>query len=224
MKMFISILLISLFVGSISFAAIRPYYQDIKLPTQVLLEHQDFTDPAAAGTDEVLSTEAGMISEVAVIQTTFDAQPDVSRNLILTPGGTSADIEACTVVVVGTNQIGGVISENFTMGSTMSTAITGVQAFKTVVSVTFPVECEKSPWGGTYDLGYGEAIGLNRCLANVGDLAWTTVDGAYESTRATAVVDDNEVSKNTLDFNGTMNGANDFQAFYIQNFNAACQP
>lgn len=213
-------------VASVSQAAIRPYYQDVKFPTQVMLEHQDIVNPAAAGTENILDDSAGGTGTGASAYASFVAQPDVPRNLVLTPGGSTADIKACTVVVTGTDYIGGAISENFVMGSTQSTAITGSQAFNTVTSVVFPADCEGlvETFDATFDLGWGEKLGLKRCLANAGDLAWSTVAGAYEATRPTVAVDDDEVSKNTADFNGTMNGSNDFQAFFIQNFNAGCQP
>jgi hypothetical protein len=219
-----TILFILAIMPELSTAYVVPAYRDIKPATQVMLEHQAITDPAAAGTTEVLSAHAGPTSAAAVSVTTFVAQPDVPRNLIITPGTSSAAVVGCDVVVSGTDYISGSITETFSIPSTMSTAVTGVQAFKTVTSVAFPANCETDAFGATWSMGYGEALGLKRCLANVGDLAWSTVAGAYEATRPTVVVDADEVSKNTADFNGTMNGANDFQAFFIQNFASACQP
>jgi hypothetical protein len=203
-------------------AAIRPFYQDIKLPTQVVLEKQDFGTPVAASSTRVVSGTAGNTSDAAVTLSTFTAQPDVPRNIVITPGGSTGDVAACTVVVNGTNYFGQAIHENFTFSANASTAQTGSKAFKTVTSVVFPALCEDAPYAATWSVGVGEKIGLKRCMDYAGDWAWSMVDGVYESTRATIAADASHVESNTADFNGTMNGSADFLGFFVQNY--GCMP
>jgi hypothetical protein len=221
MKTFLAVTVL-LFASFSASAAIRPYYQDIKLPTQQVVEKQTISDPAAAGTTDMLSAFAGATSAAAVTRTTFVAQPDVPRNLVITPGGTTTDVEACTVVVNGTNFFGTAISENFAFLANASTATTGAKAFKTVTSVVFPANCESGGFAATWDMGFGEKLGLKRCMDAAGHLLMSTVAGAYEATRPTVTASATAVESNTADFNGTMNGANDFEAFFFQNFR--CNP
>lgn len=221
MMKFIFLALAATLTASTSIAAIRPHYQDMKLPTQQLVEKQTITNPAAAGTDEVLDDELGDIAGEAVTVTTFVAQPDVPRNLVITPGSTTADVKAGNVVVNGTNYLDQVISESFAFLDNASGATTGSKAFKTVTSIVFPVE--DSPYQASWDVGYGEKLGLKRCMDSDTVLK-STVSGTHESTRPTIAYDADEVEKNTADFNGTMNGSADFDVYFFQNFNAACQP
>lgn len=193
-------------------------FRDMKLPTQQMIEKQTITNPAAAAADDILSTDAGNISTAAVVQTTFDAQPDVPRNVSMTPVGTTADVAACTVTITGTDIFNAVISEELVFAENASTATTGAKAFKTIASVSYPADCEDTPFGATWNVGYGEKIGLKRCMTYAGHLVFSTVSGVYETTRGTAVASATAISGNTIDFNGTMDGAADFEVFFLQNF------
>lgn len=197
---------------------LRRESQDLKLVTQQLVEKQTITNPAAAGTNDVLNASAGNTSTTAATITTFVAQPDVARNFVITPGSTTADVAACNVVVNGTDFNGGTIAETFSFLDNASTATTGSKAFKTITSVVFPANCEDSPFGATWSVGYGEKLGLKRCMDAAGHVVFSTVGGTYESTRPTVTADSTVVSGNTADFNGTMNGSNDFEIFFFQNF------
>ena len=217
--MFKTILTLALVLGLDAHAApVKRFFQDAKLPTQQLVEKQTITDPAAAGSTNVLSANAGNTSTAAASATTFLAQPDVPRNLSITPGGTTADVAACTVTVTGTDYFGRTLSEGFAFLANASTATVGSKAFKTVSSVSFPANCEDSPFTATWSVGFGEKLGLKRCLANAGNVLMSTVAGAYESTRPTVAANVSQVSGNTADFNGTMNGSNDFEIFFFQNY------
>jgi hypothetical protein len=208
-------------------ASALPYkrgFRDMKLPTQKMIEYQAFTDLAAAAADNALDGVDGPSSAAAVQITSFDAQPDAPRNVYITPGGTTAHVAACTVTVTGTNINDEVITEDLAFAENASTATTGSKAFKSITSVDFPADCEDTSFAATWDMGYGEKIGLKRCMDQAGHLVFTTVAGAYEATRATVAADASNVEGNTLDFNGTMNGSNDFEAFFIQNFAQSCYP
>ncbi len=201
---------------------VAPKSRDIKLATQQMIEKQSITDPIAAGTANVLSAFAGNTSGAAVTRTTFVAQPDVPRNLVITPGGSTADVAACDVVVNGTDFYDAALSETFSFLANASSATTGAKAFKTVTSVVFPALCEDSPYVASWSVGFGEKLGLKRCLDKAGHVLFSTIDGAKEATAATIAVSASAISGNTADFNGTMDGSADFELFFIQNF--ACFP
>jgi hypothetical protein len=203
-------------------AAVRPLYQDIKLPTQVVIEKQAFGAPAVAGTADILSAHAGATSAAVATASTFVAQPDVPRNLVITPGGTTGDVESCVIVVAGTNYFGAAISENFTFAADASTAQTGSKAFKSVTSVTFPANCESGGFAATWSIGWGEKLGLKRCMDAAGDWVSSSVSGVYETSRATIAASASAVESNTADFNGTMNASATFTGYFFQNFR--CQP
>lgn len=211
--------------STFSFAIpIKRQFRDMKLVTQQLVEKQSFTNPEAAGTADVLSAHAGNTAADAVTVTTFVAQPDLSRNLSITPAGTTADVASCTVVVNGTDFHGQTISEDFVFAENASTATTGSKAFKTVSSIVFPANCEDSPYGATWSAGYGEKLGLKRCLDAAGHIVMSTIDGAKESTEPTMAADASNIEGNTADFNGTMDGTSDFELFFYQNFQQSCFP
>lgn len=221
MTKFYLILMTALIVGTPfeAFAAPRRESRDLKLPSQQLVEKKTFTNPAAAGSADVLSAHAGNTSAAAATASTFVAQPDVPRNLVITPGTSTVDVAACQVVVSGTNIQGGSISEIFSFSNDASTAQTGSQAFRTVSSVLFPASCEDGSFAATWSVGYGEKLGLQHCMEQVGHILFSTLNGSKEATAPTmAVGATNTVAGVTADFNGTMNGSNDFELFYFQNF------
>lgn len=191
---------------------------------QAMLEQQFFTNPAAAGTADIVSGHAGITTTADVSITSFVAQPDLPRNLSMTTAGTAADVGECTVTVSGTDFNSASISEEFTVTENTSVSAVGNKAFRTVTSISIPEECEASPYGVTWSVGYGEKLGLKNCLLNAGTWVFSTVAGAYESTRATIAASSSAVSGNTADFNGTMNGSNDFIGYFIQNWAASCFP
>lgn len=202
----------------IASAYVVPVYRDLKPATQAMLERQDFGLPAAASTKYIKIGTAGAVSAAAVTLTSFTHQPDVPRNIVITPGTSTGDVASCTIVVNGTNIFGRTMSENFVFANNASSATTGTKAFKTLTSVVFPANCEDGGFTTTWDIGVGELIGLKACMANAGDWAWSEVGGAYEATRATIAVSASAVESNTADFNGTMDGATRFLGFFVQNF------
>lgn len=201
------------------FAAPQRLFRDLKLPSQKMTEKQTFTNPAVAGTADVLSASAGNTSAAAATVSTFVAQPDVPRSLVITPGGTTADVAACQITVNGTNINGAVMSETFGFANNQSAATPGALAFKTVTSVVFPANCEDGGFAATWSIGYGERLGVAHCMDDVGDFFFSELNGAKEATAPTLFVGTGASTAGvTVDFNGTMNGANDFKLFYMQNY------
>lgn len=217
-----SILLTLLLATASTFGAVKPSASDMKMPTQAMLEAQRVAAPVVAAANYVKTTYAGPTSAAAVVLTSFTAQPDVPRNITITPTGTTGDVESCVITVAGTNYFGRSISENITFAADASALVAGTKAFKSVSSVTWPANCESGGFGATWVIGVGDVLGLKRCMAQAGDLAWTVFDGVYEGTRATCLADIDEVEKNTCDINGTLNGAKNVDFYFVQNFR--CQP
>lgn len=203
-------------------AANQRLFRDLKLPTQQMVEKQTFTNPEAAGTTDMLSANAGNTSAAAATVTTFLDQPNVARNLVMTPGNTTADVGTCAAVVTGIGARGTSISETFSFTPNQTTAVTGAKAFASVSSVVFPADCEDSPYTATWSLGYGEGLGLKSCIAAPGHILFSTLNSgsgfSKEATAPTMTSDVDEHEKNLADFNGTMDGVNDFELFFFQNY------
>lgn len=229
MKLLTTTIMFMMLVGSFAFGApVRRLYQPVALPHdssgngQEMIEHYLVT-PIAASTNYVLLANAGPISAAVTVVSSFSHQPDVPRNLTITPGSTTGDVESCIVTVSGTSAVDKAISETFTFAADASTAQTGSKAFKTVSSASWAASCESGGFAATWTIGVGEKIGLPRCMAN-NYVIQTNVGSTIESTRPTVAFSAAAVESNTLDFNGTMNGSNIFDVFFIQNFNSACFP
>jgi hypothetical protein len=221
---YLTLLLVCLISFSAYALPIKRQFRDMKLVTQQLIEKQTITNPAAAAASDILSADLGNSSAAAATQTTFAAQPDVTRSISITPSGTTADVAACTVAVAGTDFHGQSISEDFFFAENRSTIHLGTKAFKSVTSVTFPANCEDSPFSATWEVGYGEKLGLKRCLDSAGHLVMSTASGAKEGTEPTMASDAANIEGNTADVNGTMDGAADFEIFFFQNFAQSCYP
>lgn len=212
------ILSIAFLTGAHSWAVPQRMFRDLKLPTQQMVERQAFAIPLAASTSAALLNNAGNTSTAAASATTFLAQPDVSRNVVITPGGSTADVAACTIVVSGTSYSGASISENFVFTNNQSAAVTGSKAFRTLTGVSFPANCEDGGFAATWSVGYGEKLGLKNCLDFAGNILFSTFNGAKEGTAPTMAADAANIEGNTADFNGAMNGSNNFELFFFQNF------
>jgi len=210
-------ILFTLVVGLVALVAEASFKRmpiDAKFPTQEVLQHQTITSPAASSTAYILSANAGGGASGTTV-TTFLAQPDVARNLVLTPGGTTADVAAGNVVVTGRDAKGRVITETLALIANQSTATTGNKAFKTITSVQFPAE--DSPYGASFSLGIGEKLGLNRCLNGTGYFIKGLVDGAV-LTGETVAINATEMASNTVIPNPAANGSRVFDFLFIQNF------
>jgi hypothetical protein len=216
MKNFTAILL--LLFGATAFAGIKPYYQDLKLPTQAMMEHQQWATPIVATTNYIVTTNAGPTSAAAAAITTFAHQPDYPRNLTITPTGTTGDVESCVITVTGTNFFDRSITEDFTFAADASTVQTGNKAFKTVTNISFPASCESGGFAATWIVGVGSKLGLKRCMDAAGFSVFSAFNNAYETTRGTTAVSATAVESNTFIPNGTMDAAKPVDLFFIQNF------
>ncbi len=192
--------------------------RDVKFPSQQMVEKQSFDNLLASSSTRLLSGHAGATSAAQVVVSSFSNQPDLPRNIEITPGGTTGDIEACSIVVAGTDISGASISEVFAFSANQTGKIVGADAFKTVTSVTFPASCESGGFAATWSVGIGEKIGIKRCMDNAGDILFSLKDGAKEGTAPSIASSVNRLSSNTADFNGAMDGIADFVLYFFQNF------
>lgn len=195
-----------------------PTYRDLKPATQVMLEHDAITSPALADDAGIKSAYAGPTSAAALTLSSFLAQPDVPRNVTITPAGTTGDVESCVITIAGTNIKNVAISETITFAANASAKIAGLKAFKSVTSVTWPADCESGGFAATWSIGWGDVLGLKHCLDAAGNVAWAVFNNAYEATRPTCVADNDEVEKNTCDINGTLDDSKSVDIYYVQNF------
>jgi hypothetical protein len=202
-------------------AYVDPTYRDFKPATQQMIEKQTITNAAPMGSADVLSAHAGNTSALAASATTFVAQPDVARNLIITAGGVTANLNACLVTVTGTDYLNKTFSEVFPMQAASAVPVVGKLAFKTVTSVSFPANCEATPFGVTWSIGYGDKIGVKRCMTSAGHVLFATAAGVYESTRPVVTVGAT-IRGNVVKFNTALDSTTDFELFFIQNF--SCLP
>ena len=197
---------------------VQRLFQDAKLPTQQMIEKQEVLNAVVSSQVRLSSSVAGPTTGNTTVVSSFALQPDVPRNLTIIPGATTAHVGNCVVTVAGTDYLNKALSENFTFLAGASTVQTGLHAFKTVVSATFPAGCETTPFDATWSIGVGEKIGLKRCMAESGDVLFSLLNGAKEATLPTVTAHASDVSLNTADFVGTMDGNNDFIVYFIQNF------
>ena len=225
------ILIVTLILISnlINAAPYKRNFRDMKLPTQVMLESQTISTPAAAESNEIISGWAGAGDAGATILYSTDAdfgsQPDVPRTVSITPHGTTNDVSTCEVYITGTDFHDAAIAETVSFADNQTDAETTTRAFKTVTSLSLPTSCEDGTFAATWNMGYGAALGMKRCMTYTGDLVYSMFDGAYESTRGTAAVGSSvEVSYNTFTPNGSPDGTKDVIIRFIQNFQPACFP
>lgn len=171
---------------------------------------QTWADVATANTTLLTTAQATSASVVTTV-TTFSAQPDFARNIVITPGGTTADVPAGDITVTGTDIRGATISETFTLTANQSSASTGSKAFATVTSIVYPIQDGAA---ATYSVGTGVKLGLKHKLveASVVD-AYT--DGVRETTAATVANSSSVVSSNTVSTNTAPNGSRDFTVLYF---------
>lgn len=140
------------------------------------------------------------------------ATPDYARNVVITPGGTTTDVPAGDVMVYGVDIHGAAISEAFTFAANASAAVTGNKAFARLTSVVFPIQ--DTTGAATYDVGFGDKLGLGRCFPSAPVVLQTRLNGTIEGTAPTVAVDVDDVSGNTVDLSSALNG-NDVEVILL---------
>lgn len=175
-----------------------------------VIRRQPFTNALAAVATRLKTGQATSNSVITTV-TSFAAQPDFARKIIVTPGGTTNDVPAGDVVITGTNIRGDVITDTLTFAANATGAQTTVKAFKTVTSVVFPIQDGAA---ATYDIGITDALGLDRCMSEAAVLD-AYIDGVRETTAATVTFHATDISKNTVDPNTALDASKDLTVAYI---------
>lgn len=199
----------AMFLATPGQAAVQRMFQDIKLPTQAMMEHYSWASPAANSATLLFTNHAPNATV-----TSFSAQPDVCRNIVITPTGTTGNVQGNTIVVNGTNIKGAAISENFVTTAASSSAVTGSKAFCSITSIVIPADGS----GVTYNAGSGTKLGLPHCADVAGDLVFSIFNSAYETTRGTLAANASAVESNTFIPNGSPDGSKKVEVFFVQNF------
>lgn len=134
--------------------------------------------------------------------TTAITNPDVARTIIATPGGTTANVTAVSVIVTGTDITGAALTETlpaFSAGA--ATAKTSVNAFATVTSITQPAigSAVTVSYGTTAQLGLPYNLTRNTVLA-------AYLNGVKEGTPPTITTHATDVSKTLAQLSSALNG------------------
>lgn len=170
-----------------------------------------FSSPDTASATYYKSANASSAS-VATVITSFsnDGTPDHARNVVITTGGTTADVAAGNILVEGTDLTGAVISENIPVTENQNGASTGNLAFATVTRVTIPVQDGAA---ATFSVGTGVKLGLKRKFNAVPLVLAAYYDTTKESTLPTVAVSLTALAGNTISFNTAPNGSRSYLAY-----------
>lgn len=180
----------------------------------------DLKRPAAAAV-EVIAAVTGSAS-VTVTQSAA-VSLDVPRNLVITPGGTTADVKAGDITITGTNVEGKVITEAFTFLANATDPTVGAKAFKTVTQISIPAQDGAA---ATYAVATGAKLGIG--MRNIASMpikvlarsaaGVETLEDASASAFSSTLVESNTVTTTT-----TMDGAVGFRV-YVLNYKWAINP
>ena len=155
--------------------------------------------PALGTSTAVLAATA---SAAASTVTTGITNPDSPRNVTATPGGTTGNVAAVSVIVNGTDVEGQLISETlpaFTAAS--SAAVTGSKAFATITSIVLPIVGSST----TVAVGLGSKLGLP-FRTSVNTVMYAYLNGVREATAPTVTFDATNVCNNTVTLNSALAG------------------
>lgn len=183
-----------------------------------MIEKQTWSAPNSSSYSLLLNLQAANASSVVTTVSTFAAQPDIARNLIIVPAGSSTNFKACLIAINGLDYLGHAIEEDFTFGAAQSAQVVGLKAFASVTSVVFPSTCVQSPFGASVSLGVGNKLGLKRCMDQKGYIFHAVTDGTKDATAPTMTVDASVVSLNGAVFTSAPNASRVFDLFFMQNF------
>jgi len=174
------------------------------LADEARIAHLQLTalEAASASATAVHAAVTGSGSAITTV-TTAITNPPYPRNIVITPGGTTADVAACSITVTGTDMANEVISEDIAFLANATAASSGVKAFKTVTSMSIPIQDGAA---ATFAFGFGELLGLPFKFT-VKPLVFATDDGAIETTAPVITPSATVLSANVIDLNTGMNGS-----------------
>lgn len=182
----------------------------------------DLRRPLVATAAAILAASASSAS-VVTVYTTGITQPDVPRNLAITPGGTTADVAAMSITITGTNVEGKVITEDFAFLANATAQTVGNKAFKTVTSISIPIQDGGS---ATFSVDTGAKLGIGmRNLASMPIEVYTRTSAGVQAMEAAAAsaFSSTAVESNTVTTTTAMDGTVEFKV-YVLNYKWALNP
>lgn len=180
----------------------------------------DLRRPAAAGTSVIAAVTGS--SGGTVVQSA-SVTLDTPRNLVITPGGTTADVAAASVTITGTNVEGKVITEDFAFLANATAATTGNKAFKTVTQISIPTQDGAA---ATFAVTTGAKLGIGlRNIASMPIKVFTKTAAGVEAIEdaAASAFSTSAVESNTVTTTTAMDGTVEFRV-YVLNYNWALNP
>lgn len=155
---------------------------------------------ALAGTSNyVLAATAGSSNPQTI--TTGITNPDVTRVLSLTVGGSAAGVQAGSVIITGVNFEGKVITEAFAVTQGFTGTINGTKAFRRVTSIFIPAQVGSS---ATFAVGTRNVLGVRHRLFNQNTTVKVyTATAVYQNTLTlqappTVTSNDKDLELNTV--------------------------
>ena len=152
----------------------------------------------AADTNGLLETTA-LPTGAAANYTTFVNDMPYARTVT----AVCSAAQTGNMVITGTNIDGVAISE--TIALTSDTPVESTKAFKTVTNINLPVKAGSE----TIIVGWGDKVGLLFKLtaaAKDRPIIEATLDGVIEATAPTITADADELEKNLIDLDSSLNG------------------
>ncbi len=157
-----------------------------------------WTAAQMAGLDaDGILNDATTSTTVASVKTTFLAQPPQARGLTFAPSGSALG----NIIVAGTDIDNRPITE--TIATNTTNAVTSLNAYKAVTSVSLPTSAETITW----DVGWDDRLGLPFMLAEKPFYLEMSNNTIELATAGLLTVDADELGKNIYDPQGTLDGA-----------------
>lgn len=173
------------------------------------VRRNSFTAPVAISATYIKGLTATSASLVTTFST-FTHQPDCVRGISITPGGTTADVATCDIVVNGTDVRGATISDtlHFTANDTLKQV--SLKAFKTITSVVIPAQ---DGGGATFSVGVEDLLGLDRKMVE-GSVLGEYCDGVLGAA-ATVTYSSTVLSLNTFIPATATNATHNYSVIFV---------
>lgn len=179
------------------------------------LQHYVWASPAVSDADyykAALATSAGATTTLLAASMLNSATPDYPRVVGITPGGTTADVPAGDVTITGLDIYGNTITDTITFAANASTVGYTTKAFASLTSVVFPIQDGAA---ATYNIGTGPSLGLGRVFTGKPTVLQAKANGTVEGTAPTVTGDADEIAKNVISFNTTLNSTSREAFIYV---------
>lgn len=175
------------------------------------LAHYQVT-PATVDLDYIDADISATTAPVTFAAAVYDAQPDIARVITVDPKGTTADVAASNVTVVGTDINGTTITDSLALIANATEPVTSIKAFASIATIAFAT---MDGTGADFDIGIGKAVGIIHTLREASLVQTGLFDNTDELTNWTVTTHATDVSRNIISINGTLDGAKQIDAWYI---------